>query len=251
MLHAGDDREVANSMFEAGKALQLKSGGGSWREALDTYDSLIARFQHSPDPMVGRRVADALTWGAYITRYHVSEERALARYEMVINMFGNRPEDVFRQNLAVAWGGKAIVLDKLGRIDERIHALEELARRIDYRPWDHSKDETVVSEELAKAALNHGGTLRDLDRDQEAVTLWVEAIRRFHDDHRPSVQEFVAWMATSAGAALRDLGRRDDALAQWDYVITRFANVDDADVQEQVERARNLTSAAKPWWRFW
>lgn len=252
MVLNGDDRTVAASIFEAGKALQLQPGGGAWRQALGTYDNVIARFLHSPDPVVARSVGDALTWGAYICLDHVSPERALARYQQVLDMFGDRPEELFRRNLAVAWGGKAIVLDELGRTAERVQALEEQARRIDYRPWDQSEDETVVSEELAKGALNLGGTLRELDRDQEAVALWTETVRRFHADPRPSVQEFVAWVATSLGAALHDLGRREEAVSQWNYVVTRFGDVNHAGLQEQVARARSLlASADRPWWRFW
>ncbi|MFE7044625.1 hypothetical protein ACFU9X_35945 [Streptomyces atratus] len=248
----GDDLATATAMFEAGKALQLRGGGSAGAQALAAYDDLIARFRHSPDPLVACRVADALTWGAHICMDQGSPERALARYQQTIDMFEGWPDDVFRRNLAVAWGGKAIAFKKLNRPAERLHALAELARRIDYRPWDLSEDETVVSEELAKGALNYGATLQGQGRDQEAMAAWHELTNRFGNDARPGVLEFVAWAAANLGDAYLETRQRDEAAAQWNYVVTRFAGIDHAYLQEQVDRAReSLKGLARPRWWPW
>ncbi|MFJ2581010.1 hypothetical protein [Kitasatospora aureofaciens] len=247
-----DDRTAAAAMFEAGKALQLQAGHSGWSQALATYDDLIARFRDSRDPMVARSVADALTWGAYICMSHDSLDRTLARYQQAIDMFEGWPEETFRRNLAVAWGGKAIALDKLNRRAERLQALDELAGRIDYRPWDLSEDETVVSEELAKGALNYGCTLQEEGRNQEAMAAWSRLVNRFGNDTRPSVLEFVAGGAANLGSVLMELKRRDEAAAQWNYVVTRFAGIDYPYLQEHVDRAREgLKDLAKPRWWPW
>ncbi|WP_282699781.1 hypothetical protein [Streptomyces sp. CC219B] len=252
----GDDRATATAtataMFEAGKALQLQGDGAAGAQAPAAYDKLIARFRHSRDPLVACRVGDALTWGAHICMDQGSPERALARYQQTIVMFEGWPDDVFRRNLAVAWGGKAIAFKKLNRPTERMQALAELARRIDYRPWDLSEDETVVSEELAKAALNYGAALQAQGRDQEAMATWHDLTNRFGNDPRPSVLEFVAWAAANLGDAYLELRQRDEAAAQWNYVVTRFAGIDHAYLQEQVNRAReSLKSLARPRWWPW
>jgi tetratricopeptide (TPR) repeat protein len=248
----GDDRTIAATMFDTGKALQLQHGGSAWAQALDVYDDLIARFRHSHDPLVARKVGDALTWGAYICSSHVSPERALARYQEVIDLFAGRPEEIFRRNLAVAWGSKAIALDKLDRTDERLQSLAELFHRIDYRPWDLSEDETVVSEELAKGALNYGCTLEELGHTQQAMAVWSELMGRFGDDPRSSVLEFVAWAGANLGNTLKNAKRRDEAAAQWNYVVSRFAGIDSPYLQEQVDRARQcLNDLNKPRWRPW
>lgn len=248
----GDDRATATAMFEAGKALQLQGNGAAGTQALAAYDDLVARFRHSRDPLVACRVGDALTWGAHVYMHQDSPGRALARYQQTIDMLEGWPDDLFRRNLAVAWGGKAIAFKKLNRPAERLQALAELARRIDYRPWDLSEDETVVSEELAKGALNYGATLQGQGRDQEAMAAWHELANRFGNDPRPSVLEFVAWAAANLGDAYLELRRRDEAAAQWNYVVTRFAGIDHAYLQEQVDRAReSLKSLARPRWWPW
>ena len=172
------------------------------------------------------------------------------KLQQVIDMFSGRPEETFRRNLAVAWGGKAIALGKLGRTAERLQALDDLGRCIDYRPWDLSEDETVVSEELAKARLNFGCTLEEQGRVQEAIAVWGESISRFGDDPRPSVLEFAAWSANNLGSTLKWLGRDDEAKAQWNYVVTHFAGRDDSDLQSQVDRARELLAEHRKrrWW---
>ncbi|MEY9935614.1 tetratricopeptide (TPR) repeat protein [Catenulispora sp. GP43] len=244
-----DDRSVAAAMFKEGKRLQQRGGHSGWPQALATYDGLIERFRDSRDPLVVRSVADALTWGAYIHMSDDSQEWALARYQQVIDMYEARPQENLRRNLAVAYGGKAIALDKLNRPAARLQALEQLAR-IDYRPWDLSDDETVVSEELAKGTLNYGCTLDEVGRDQEAIAAWGHLISRFGDDPRPSVLEFVAWAANNLGSALMNMKRRDEAAAQWNYVVTRFSGIDYPYLQEQVGTARkSLQGLAKRRWR--
>ncbi len=98
-------------------------------------------------------------------------------------------------------------------------------------------EETALKEEVARALVNRGVVLAELERWEEALGSYAEVTDRFGNAARTALKESVAGALVNRGGVLRKLGRREDALASYAEVIGRFGDGADAALKKWVARA--------------
>ena len=87
---------------------------------------------------------------------------------------------------------------------------------------------SVLLESVAKALSGKGQALKDLDRLEDALATFDEAVHRFGNSKTPVVLESVAMALLSKGYTLGRLNRPEDALATFDEVVRRFGDSESA-----------------------
>ena len=74
------------------------------------------------------------------------------------------------------------------------------------------------------ALVGKGCILDDLDRLEDALTVYDEAVRRFGDSEMLGTLESIALALFGKGCVLDDLDRPEDALVAYDEVVRRFGD---------------------------
>jgi len=92
----------------------------------------------------------------------------------------------------------------------------------------------IVQEKIATALFNKGVTLGDLDRSEEAIAVYDDAVSRFADARELAFRERVAMALFNKGFRLGTLGRKEEAIAVYDDVVNRFADAREPALQKQV-----------------
>ncbi len=107
---------------------------------------------------------------------------------------------------------------------------------------DHTR-ETGTPEDLARALLRHGASLRDLGRHREALAAEEEALALWRDlaAANPAHQPNLANALTGYGASLRDLGRHREALAAFEEALVLWRDLAAANPAHQPDLANALT----------
>ena len=80
----------------------------------------------------------------------------------------------------------------------------------------------VVLEWVAKALVNKGDALRNLNRPEGAFAAWDDVVHRFGGSETPVLLESVATALVHKASALGGLKRSDDVLSVCDNVVRRF-----------------------------
>ncbi|MCK4735969.1 MAG: tetratricopeptide repeat protein, partial [Methanophagales archaeon] len=96
---------------------------------------------------------------------------------------------------AEAWGGKGVILGKLGRNEESLAA---------------SNKAIEINPQLAEAWNNKGIVLDDMSKEKEALAAYDKAL---------AINPQFALLWNNKGAALRQLGRNEEAIAAYDKAL--------------------------------
>ncbi len=87
------------------------------------------------------------------------------------------------------------------------------------------------------AFVHKGSLLAQINRPQDALTVWEEIERRFWEIENPILLEPVAQALINKGVALGALNRLDDALVVWEDLARRFGASECQAHRELTERA--------------
>ena len=95
----------------------------------------------------------------------------------------------------------------------------------------------VAQEQVARALVNKGVNLDNLNRYEEAIAAYNDLITRFGNSQDPKIQGDVAIALFGKGNDLGNLHRYEEALAAYNDVITRFGNSQDPKIQKAMAMA--------------
>jgi tetratricopeptide (TPR) repeat protein len=90
---------------------------------------------------------------------------------------------------------------------------------------------------FAKALVNKGVTLDQLNRPEEEIAVYDGLIARFADATEPALREQVAKALVNKGVTLGQLNRPEEEIAVYDGLIARFADATEPALREQVAKA--------------
>ena len=97
--------------------------------------------------------------------------------------------------------------------------------------------EPALREQVARALVNKGITLRQLGRSEEEIAVYDSVISRFGEASEPALREQVAGALVINGFRLGRLGRSEEAVAVFDSVVSRFGEASEPALRERVARA--------------
>jgi tetratricopeptide (TPR) repeat protein len=92
---------------------------------------------------------------------------------------------------------------------------------------------------VAKALVNKGYRLGQLDRSEEEIAVYDEVVRRFGERTEPGLAELVAKALVNKGYRLGQLDRSEEEIAVYDEVVRRYENVETLVIRSQVSNAKN------------
>ncbi|MCX7099883.1 MAG: tetratricopeptide repeat protein [Methylococcales bacterium] len=103
----------------------------------------------------------------------------------------------------------------------------------------HHADTKVLDEQVlvAKALMNKGATLGQLQRPEEALAAYGRLIERFADAKALDLQELVAKTLCNKSVTLGQLQHPEEALAAYGQLLERFADAEELVLQEPIARA--------------
>ncbi|MFP4635247.1 MAG: tetratricopeptide repeat protein [Nitriliruptoraceae bacterium] len=111
-----------------------------------------------------------------------------------------------RHEVAMALLNRGICLETIGELEAALAAYQDLVDRYG------DADDPVTADLVVRARTNRAGTLRSLDRPDEAIEE-LERIAAGLDAHEPLAVEQLLIGRRLRAAAARDLGRLEDALS--------------------------------------
>jgi tetratricopeptide (TPR) repeat protein len=94
-----------------------------------------------------------------------------------------------------------------------------------------------LQEGVARALVNKGVALSQLNRHEEALSVYDEVIHLFGNSSEVSLQEKVAIALVNKGFALEQLDRSEETISLYDEVSRLFGDSSEVSLQEQVARA--------------
>ena len=94
-----------------------------------------------------------------------------------------------------------------------------------------------LQEQAAKGLFNKGVALGNLNRKEEAITVYDDVVRRFEDAKEPALREAVARALVNKGITLGNLNRNEEAITVYDDVVRRFEDAKEPALRELVARA--------------
>ena len=98
-------------------------------------------------------------------------------------------------------------------------------------------DDLILLVQIAKALVNKGITLGKLNRNEEAISVYEEVIKRFGESTETALQKQVANALFNKGARFGKLNRDEDVISAYEEVVKRFGDSKENAVQEQVASA--------------
>ena len=147
-------------------------------------------------------------------------EDAVGAWDEVLQRFGAKDSEVFRQAVALALQCKGTALLKSKRFDESLTTWNELLRR-----YAVAKDETLVGG-MAMALVGKGVVLMALGRLDGALAVWDEVLPHLGTGDRFPGPEFLALAMNYKGIALARSERLDEAVSTWSQVVERFGGTE-------------------------
>ena len=120
---------------------------------------------------------------------------------------------------------------KESRLEERVNIYRRLIDTF------KESDELDLQEHVARALVNEGIALGELEQLENVVEVSDELIKRFGQSDEFALQEQVARALVSKGAALGGLEQLENVIEISDELIERFGESDDLVLQEHVARA--------------
>ena len=94
-----------------------------------------------------------------------------------------------------------------------------------------------AAEVASIAGYNHGVTLAELGRSEEAVGVYEGVVARFGDAREAALREQVAKALFNKGGTLGVLGRSEEAVGVYEGVVARFGDAREAALRELVAKA--------------
>lgn len=158
---------------------------------------------------------------------------ALARFDEVVERFGDDPDPEMRQGVAYALGQKAAVVRSSGDREGSLVVRDELIERFGDDSDEYLR--AVVSRALDMKARS----LIQLGRPADALQVREFELARYvlaEPENRPFAR--VAAVVGRA-AALSDLGRLDESLAAWGEVLACVGGATDAEARKHEAAALN------------
>ena len=139
----------------------------------------------------------------------------------------------FLETSEQVWAARAYFgwAHKQADLEQEITVYDELIQRFG------TSNVPALQEQVAKALVNKGVTLGQLDRLEDEITVYDELIQRFGTGDVPAVQEQVAAALVNKGITLGQLDRLEGEIAGYDELIQRFGTSNVPAVQEQVAKA--------------
>ena len=134
-----------------------------------------------------------------------------------------------RELSSALWDGSRVLDDNS---DDEIKCYDLIVSLGDQLPRDGSVDERV-----AKALVNKGVALAELNRSEEAVALYDEVLRRFGESSELALRERVARALVNKGVRLGKLNRGEEEIAVYDEVLHRFGEASEHPLRQQVAMA--------------
>lgn len=174
----------AISIFNKGALLNQL---GRFEEAIEVYDELLEKFQHSKEVGVQEQVKKSLVnKGDALGKLNRLEEK-IAVFSEVFNRFKDNKDHSTQELVARVLLDKGINLGQLNRPEEELAAYEEVFER-----FKDSK-ESVIVEQVAKALYNKGRLLGELKplEEAEAIVVYEEMFERFKGRSEIAIQEIV------------------------------------------------------------
>ncbi len=151
----------------------------------------------------------------------------------VINRYTmNQAEVEMNENEAKLWDRARAAFEK-GDFQQAVGTLDSILELY----GKSGANEPKAQSEMARAFVIKGIALRNLDRGEEAITVYDEVIRRFGDAEELPLREQVARALVNKGFAVRRLGRSKEAITVYDEVISRYGNAEELPLRERVARA--------------
>lgn len=132
---------------------------------------------------------------------------------------------------AEEWFFRALSADMQKKPYAEIAAYDELIER--FAASAALEDLTYV----AKALVNKGITLGQLDKSEEAIACYDDVAERFGKRTESSFLEPVASALLSKGVTLGQSGKSEEEIACYDDVVKRFGERPEPTLQEQVAKA--------------
>jgi tetratricopeptide (TPR) repeat protein len=90
---------------------------------------------------------------------------------------------------------------------------------------------------VAKALVNKGITLGQLNRSEEAIGAYNELLQRFGDSPEPALREHVGKALYNKGATLGRLNRSEEEIGAYNELLQRFGDSPEPALRERVAKA--------------
>lgn len=174
-----------------------------------------------------------------------------SQYREAISQIGRMPrseldlldEKQLRELMEIGWSAA------LGLFDNSKETLEayDLVIAIGDAISNRGTDEPSLRERVAKALVNKGITLGDLNRCEEAIAVYDEVVRRLDEASEPALHEHVAKALYNKGFSLGALNRNEEEIATYDEVVRRFGEANEPilrDIVANALRAKGISLGA-------
>jgi len=169
---------------------------------------------------------------AYILANQKRDAEAIRRIHYVIQRFWE--SDLLRHQkiLAKAMYFRGLIFYASNEPEKEIKAYDELIKQF------KDNNELAIQEYVAKALMNKGITLGQLDgRSEDAIKAYDELINQFKDNDELVIQEQVAKALLNKGVRLGQLDGSEDEILVYDELINQFKDSNELVIQEQVAKA--------------
>jgi tetratricopeptide (TPR) repeat protein len=221
---------AVDAIFNLG-VLQLEAG--DFRDAIATYDEVLARFGEAGEGALRKQVAGALLNKGVALRGLGRVKDAIATYDELLARFGEDRESTARESVASGLVNKGNALIGLGRAEQAIAVSDELLARF----GEPSESELELRKQVANALVNKGNALVALDRFEDAIATFDEVFARFGEASESELREPVARALVNKGVAFSHLDRAEQAIATFDQVFALFGQASESALRELVANA--------------
>ena len=219
--------------------------GGLGREddESECYEEVITRVGGRDEPVLQEPLSDALAHKAWTVYERDRFDEALAIYESVIAIFGGMEDEAIRRTVARAMIMKAACLESVAEKEDSkgsVRAGDSLAVYDAVIAEFGGDVDADTRETVARAMVNKGFALAEIDRPAEAIAAYDEAIARIAGSDEPGLRLQLAWAMLLKAGVLVGADRPTEALACYDELLDTFESDSEADIQARVCRALSV-----------
>ena len=200
-------------------------------DALAACDEAIRRFGESTESEVMDSVMNALTVKGSILAHLDRPEAALEVYDEVVRRAGD-DGTLPPAPVAVAMLNRALAFLTLARHAEALNAANDVLNRF----GGVAAEDPLVSDACAHAVVVKGTALGELDRSEEALAVFDDAIERYAGEESTEIPEGVAIALLNREVTLRS-SRPSEALATCNEVVRLFGDSRDPALMKSVATA--------------
>jgi len=119
----------------------------------------------------------------------------------------------------------------MGNPDEEIAAFDKLIATYS------SGTSPAIREQVAKAMVNKGFVLGEMEKPDEAIATFDKLIAAYSSDTSPAIREVVAKAMVNKGVALGKVGKPDEAITTYDKLIATYSSDNTPSIREVVAKA--------------